>query len=212
MTTSTLGLAHPELTLSANWLILAAWPGLPRRRTTSAPTDSPVSEIWAHLVPSSETKQPQIAWWDDRAPDVVASGAELGAELGGSGDHLVAQLGDVGVGESAVAGLYAQSVSEAAAAVFDTRAPVDIEEGNRAVRLMKQAVEASHGPDVIGGLAVTESGTANARSKSLDGKRLVGFHWGTFGSVPSSLLRSSSSTATLSVISWASRTSATTAE
>ena len=29
---------------------------------------------------------------------------------------------------------------------------VDIEEGNRAVRLMKQAVEASHGPDVIGGL------------------------------------------------------------
>ena len=31
-------------------------------------------------------------------------------------------------------------------------AGVDIEEGNRAVRLMKQAVEASHGPDVIGGL------------------------------------------------------------
>ncbi|MEY3213097.1 MAG: hypothetical protein RIT28_3578 [Pseudomonadota bacterium] len=46
----------------------------------------------------------------------------------------------------------ASAQQEAPSGVTYRDAGVDIEEGNRAVRLMKQAVEASHGPDVIGGL------------------------------------------------------------
>ena len=128
----------------------------------------------------------------------------VGGELTGSASQFCTQLGrrgldapphggDVGVGEVAVGRLQAQSVGERARAVGHPIPAVHVEQrevDEQVARTLRIALSTRS--------AATSSGTTKARSRSLDGYRLVGFHCVGFGSRSSTWSRSISRIATRS--------------
>src|SRR5690606_32123506 len=94
---------------------------------------------------------------------------QLGAGVGADpSDDGVTHRGHVVVGEGAVVGLDAEPVGEAAVARPGLRAAEHVEEGDGADERTPAATIASRTAD-----AGTVSATVNARSRSLEGKRLT---------------------------------------